>query len=812
METATRTKTATKTHASDSTNAPPATGGTSAGMPLFLSPAPQQLVQREPVATTQPDTAAQALAQRPQGPPVIFGLDNESRQIYASVTAPGARLEEIATFIYGTPDQALRLGEENGIFSSEVLQPGRTLRLVEGRITTATQQAISKGLESGAIMRTNGIPTEVEDDGLVYQFPIEGRTVAVTAGQFNAMLSGLRRVTSREADRIASMLQIYLETRNDHVNNTNSVVRGISDWMGDVDVPSQMRFILPKARAEAAKQVLDEIEFTGDPLANARQLHQLQQQIVELGRELGEAEAAWHHYLNGTIGGAEVTVRRLEVVRNVSFGMVAGMAGALAAPAAFAALGAAGITGTGATLLSLGAATGTGAVVRGGLEVALPGAQADRSVGDRFASGAYAGSIQGLTGGIGAFAAPAVSAGVTGQLATRIGPGFVQTTGGRLASQAITGGIIGAPSGAGGAALENLPAYMRGDITGDQYSSSISSGFAWGGALGAGFSVVPINGLYRSGGQPVTPSWMLAGPYSPIAPVRGAGSGFHNLPREQLPAFAEDPGVAGYAWTRLRSGGTDQWVPVRTYGPQQQFELAWYGQQTNANSNANFNFLYGPEGAAPGALRLVGSRSTQQSSTTGYAGMAANDPFPGAPRSTRRDFPMSTDDFAVTMPDGSNRRMIRGHQVDHRDTTRRTIDIGDSNLDPRNFTPEPPQWGTLSGRMRLTQRMLSENPGGGTQYRQVNVYRDQPPVTADGTPVPEYIYFIETNTNGTPVRAWEVPFNDPNAFAGTNMHQANAIDASFGIPLNQIPQPRQIPIEAIPPGVLGAITSTQTEQ
>ncbi|NCC37293.1 MAG: hypothetical protein EOM24_35580 [Chloroflexia bacterium] len=81
------------------------------------------------------------------------------------------------------------------------------------------------------------------------------------------MLSGLRRVTSREADRIASLLEVYLETRNDHVNNTNSVVRGISDWMGDVDVPSQMRFIIPKARAEAAKQALDELEFTGDPRA-----------------------------------------------------------------------------------------------------------------------------------------------------------------------------------------------------------------------------------------------------------------------------------------------------------------------------------------------------------------------------------------------------------------------------------------------------------------------------------------------------------------------------------------------------------------
>jgi hypothetical protein len=483
----------------------------------------------------------------------------------------------------------------------------------------------------------------------------------------------------------------------------------------------------------------------------------------------------------------------------------------VAAPAAFAALGTAGVTGTGATVLSIGAAGGTGAVIRGGAEVLLPGAQADKPAVDRFKSGAWTGFVAGSTGGASSFLTPLASSAITGQLAQRTSQQFVQSTAGQVITRTSTGVVVGAPSGAVGSALENAPDVASGRMSGNDYLGSIGTG-TWQGALfgGAGANL-PISGINRASGvpfdfrsPPVVPKWTMAGPFDPIADIRNPVAGFNNLPRERLPAFADDPGVAGYVWARVRSGGVDEWVPMRSYGPKQEFELAGYADPANPGIGFNYNLLYGPPGN-PNALRLVGSRTIQTAQGQGYAGMQANDPFPGAPRSTRRDFPMTTDDFEVTLPDGTRQRMVRGHNVDFADTTPRTATTPDSNLDVRNFTPEPGPWGGLGGRNRLTMRI--RRAGGGTEVRQINLYGRSNQVTASGKPVPEAIFLVEMGPNGVPARAWRVPFNDATAFQGVNMNNAAAIDAAFGVTnLASVPTPVQIDIGALPPGVAALAT------
>ena len=76
---------------------------------------------------------------------------------------------------------------------------------------------------------------------------------------------------------------------------------------------------------------------------------------------------------------------------------------------------------------------------------------------------------------------------VTSRLAASpmFGQGFVSSTKGYYATQAATGTIIGAPSGVAGAALENLPEFATGEMSGGDYAA----GLGWGGFYGGMFGL-----------------------------------------------------------------------------------------------------------------------------------------------------------------------------------------------------------------------------------------------------------------------------------------------------------------------------------
>jgi hypothetical protein len=699
---------------------------------------------RRELAQWQLDDNAQEIAARRGGPPVVFALDETTNELYASVAAGGATWVEIATYIYGSSAEAGALAIQNGTVAFGRLEAGAPVKLTTGRRSAIANAAIDTARHSGTLLRTKGKTDLGSKSDLVYSVPVPGGVAQLNTVQFNSMLDAARRHTRGLVKISIESIEFLKGLRDDHEENTNSVVRAISDWSGDVELPGWLRYADAIARGNQVLAKLDGLEFDTDPRTTAAKLAEIDKQATEIMIEEARIDGAWHDYITGTIHGAEKTVRRLEVVRNVSFTAVAGMAGAVAAPYAFAALTtpgvitAAGVSTTTATGLSIFVVGGgTGAVTRAGLEVALPGAQADKPWLERAESGAWSGYVAGGIGAAGSFLTPAVSGSVSGQLASRTSQGFVQSTTGQVITRSTTGLIIGAPSGALSAGVENLPALATGRISGGDYAASVGWGTAGGAVFGAALSNLPISGFARAGmpfnpnAPTFMPEWMLAGPYSPLAELRGGTTGFNNLPLEGLPAFADDPGVAGYTWTRVRSGGTDRWVPMHMYGPKQQFEVAPYADPTDPSGLFNYGLLYGPPGN-PNALRLVGSRLIQRPAGQGYQGMQPNDPFPGAPRSTRRDFPMTADDFEATLPDGTTVRMIRGHQVDFFDTTARTTNVPDSNLDVRNFTPEPREWGGLGGRNRLTMRI--RNSGTGTQIRQINMYGRSTVTTASGSP------------------------------------------------------------------------------
>ncbi|MGI9393583.1 MAG: hypothetical protein ACR2OY_02955, partial [Boseongicola sp.] len=800
-------------------------------------------IARRGTDETERNAQSLAMARRVQGPPCVYAIDNESRRLYLSVTGAENTLEDVARFVYGSATFAARLAEENALPPDQPLPAGTTLQFVEGPLPETARSMLSTALETGSIVRTEGIPENLEGDGMFYQVPVGGQVSQLTAAQFNAVLKGYRRVTGLEITRIRSLVRILKEVRDSHEESTNSWVRGISDWRGDVDLPGNFQYILLGAMLEALGEELEGEAFEGEPTQNARRLQNIQTRLVAYSGRYNEMDNEWHTYINGTIQGASKNVSTLETVRNVSFAAVAGMAGAVAAPAIFAAasgtaIGGVTIGSTGATVLGLGGAAGTGGLVRGGLEIAVPGAQVqeyedgtvvvgddNRSAWRRFADTAPGGAVQGFTGGVGAFMAPAVGLQVNNQLASRFGSAFVHSGRGQLVSQVTTGMVIGAPTSAGGTALEALPAYARGDITGSQYAGAIGTGTLYGTLLGGVTAPVPINGLYRQGGAlfrpsaaPVTPRWMMAGPRSPLSQFSrrvpsdaGPGvtsdipEGFHTLVQDQLPVFADDPGVAGMSWMRVRSGGRDEWAPIRTFGPDQEFQLNWHDTPT-AGPTANRSLVYGPRGTDPAQMRLVGTRATQRPQLSSSSGNS----YQG-----NRDFPMESADYTFTDDAGNTIRYVRGHRVDHRDTTDPTALIPNSTIDAANYSPEPASWGSgaghgFRGRVQLTNKMSRDAPDGGTQYGQIEYYGASPRTTADLTPIPEQVIFIKYGADGAPEQAWRIRYSDPDVIAGTDMNTATRIDSRYGISdMTQVPTVREISVDSLPPGVFGGVAGPQ---
>lgn len=698
-----------------------------------------QLQEAAPQDSAQP--AAPGTPNAPAGPPVLWGFDRtaQPRRYYVSVLPPARGLGDIARYIYGSDSAADSLRTANpGI--GDPVAAGTTITLAAGTLSGDAQAQLNRSLHDGTVMHTDGIPGggAPPPDAPLHNLTIGEQAYHLTDVQYAGLLHGISWHLGIKADYYKGMCEVYLDTRRDHVENNNSVIRGISDWMGDVSVPDESIYAGPRDRAQA---IIDDLA-NGEP-TEAR-LIQASSRLRGVAGDYVAGERAWHVYIEGTIGGAERTAHGLEVVRNTCFAIEAGLAGAVLAPVAFAAAGG-GALGVGA---AVGGGATAGGLLRGGLEVALPGMQADRPAGDRFLSGAKSGAIQGGIGAAGALVAPAVS----GALAPRLGiaADVAPTLGQRILLGSATGVVIGAPSGLASAGLENFGAWYNGEITFTQYLASMVGGAA-GGAVGGGvFGALPIQGLYRSGGQtmnpfsgtPVMPRWMMAGPFSPLQANWNPPAEFNRLPVAELPPLPE-----GYGWARIN----DVWEPINLTGPNRNpLTLSDYG--LDANGRSNYNIV--------NVDRLVQSSAVTRPQGGTY------------PPGSRGNMPFDTADF--TDP-ATGRRYTPGHNVDYADTNAQP-GVRDSNADPLNFTPEPGWWGRWL-RNNLVQRIRA----GGGGYRQMNYYSATPTRTVSQNPIPDGVYFVETDPAGNAVQAWRIPFASP-----TGPTQQSAL-AQFSVPLNQVP-------------------------
>jgi hypothetical protein len=135
---------------------------------------------------------------------------------------------------------------------------------------------------------------------------------------------------------------------------------------------------------------------------------------------------------------------------------------------------------------AIGAGAVAGGTLQGSLNVVAPGAEGERSAGERFASGFERGALSGGLGAAGALAAPAVSGAISQSLYGQA-PGALTTFGARATVGTLTGATLGAPLGATGAAIANIGALSRGEITPAQYLERIGWAALEGATFGAAF-------------------------------------------------------------------------------------------------------------------------------------------------------------------------------------------------------------------------------------------------------------------------------------------------------------------------------------
>ena len=465
-------------------------------------PAGERLLAHELAHTVQ-QRGGTAPVQRDSGPggpppttggiPVLFGFDQTARRIYASVSVPGHTVAEISTYLYGTEDKAAELRQANGVDDS--VPPGRNLVLVAGTLSAAAQSTVNQALSDGSILRSQGIPIGESGTGpvVVYRFTAGGQVHELTEGQLRAMAQGQATWVARQAARLHDYAEIGRQTHQEYLDQTNSVVRWISNELAGQDLLPVSVWSDAMSQSQAILDALAAFDATGGAVDAVVGLVSAQaNQLPGAAAALDNAERAWHRYVEGTIGGAEVAVHHLEIVRDASFLIAAGLAGAAVAPVVFAAAGTGlatvGVTGATATVLSGTAAVAGGAVAGGatntGLNLVAPSSTDTRSTAEQMKSSFARGAVAGGLGAAGALAAPGVS-GAVSQGIYGTAPEALAGAGSRAVVGGVTGAALGGPLGAAGTAIDNVQALASGQITTEEYLRRIGWGALTGAVSGA---------------------------------------------------------------------------------------------------------------------------------------------------------------------------------------------------------------------------------------------------------------------------------------------------------------------------------------
>ncbi len=285
-------------------------------------------------------------------PPVLWGLDTASRRTYLSVTLPGHSIEAVASYLYGSSSSSAEgMRRANGALPSGTLPAGTTLRPSGEQLAERAGQALQHALRGGTILRSEGVPVAPEESAQGYRFSANGQTFELTRGQLDGMLQGLAVYLTRQARYLRGRAQDGLAVQGSHVQETNGLVRGISNLIAGQDLPPESSWEVPAAGAQMLIDALQAGPLTPQLIATQARV------LAVVARGVDDAYRSWHRYIEGTIAGAQGAVNALEITRDLSFGIAIGIGAVVAFPV---------VAGAAATTLGTGTVA-SGAVAAGGV-------------------------------------------------------------------------------------------------------------------------------------------------------------------------------------------------------------------------------------------------------------------------------------------------------------------------------------------------------------------------------------------------------------------------------------------------------------
>ena len=302
----------------------------SSDLPLFVQRKEQSQAPTQVPAQTVGPGAQHDLNRTP----FLWGQDTSVRPFitYVSITVPDATLEEVATYLYDSADAAAPLSSANGGITGKLTQ-GQTLHLSGAPLSSRASQEFNAAMFQGTILRSQGMPSQSAGTQ-VYRFTAAGHSYELTEGQYVAMLRGSISWIRLHAGFAKDKAEALLETQRDFVSDTSSLVRGISNYLGDAEMPDESLYLGIMMQADALIAYLNSLDVTPETrTALPTALDQLQ----SVSTRASEAEHAWHRYINATSEGASSAVRGLEITRNTAFIVAGGLAVAAAAPVVLAA-------------------------------------------------------------------------------------------------------------------------------------------------------------------------------------------------------------------------------------------------------------------------------------------------------------------------------------------------------------------------------------------------------------------------------------------------------------------------------------------
>ncbi len=248
------------------------------------------------------------LTKMSEDPPVFMALDTRSMKRYLNVKHPGYSLKSISFYLYGDPGKTYFLSNPDGSPAAEFIAAGSSLIPDQASFPQMTHLASSQKIQ----MKTDGISTDLQGaGGEIIDITLEDQVYHLTDPQMKVLMASMfkrsKALYKIELEYLEDQLKVY----SDHKNDTNWLVRKISDTAGGADFDSDyFKMVIKQAKPFATM-----LNSTAEADINPQLVNEAYYRLNGIKAEGEKIEKQLMSYMNDTVTGASRAVTTLEVVK-----------------------------------------------------------------------------------------------------------------------------------------------------------------------------------------------------------------------------------------------------------------------------------------------------------------------------------------------------------------------------------------------------------------------------------------------------------------------------------------------------------------